>query len=266
MKIIVDERETLLFEQCNLLLTLPNSPYKNIQLIKKVLDLGDFILTRGDDEPVAIIERKTLQDLLASIKDGRYEEQSYRLANTVRDIPVFYLIEGTISSLRNEQEKRLVYSVMASLHFFKGFQTLRTHSYLETAEMLICMTDKIQRNLQKGIPLKRTVSQASQGSQGTMVPECHTSDVANYCTVVKKVKKENITPENIGEIILSQIPGISSVTAVAIMKHFSSISNLIDELKKNPARLENIQYETNGKLRKINRTCIQSIITYLIPA
>jgi ERCC4-type nuclease len=266
MKIIVDERETLLFEQCNLLLTLPNSPYKNIQLIKKVLDLGDFILTRGDDEPVAIIERKTLQDLLASIKDGRYEEQSYRLANTVRDIPVFYLIEGTISSLRNEQEKRLVYSVMASLHFFKGFQTLRTHSYLETAEMLICMTDKIQRNLQKGVPLKRTVSQASQDVQGTMVPECHTSDVANYCTVVKKVKKENITPENIGEIILSQIPGISSVTAVAIMKHFSSISNLIDELKKNPARLENIQYETNGKLRKINRTCIQSIITYLIPA
>jgi len=260
MKIIVDERETLLFEQCNLLLTLPNSPYKNTQLTKKVLDLGDFILTRGDDEPVAIIERKTLQDLLASIKDGRYEEQSYRLANTVRDIPVFYLIEGTISSLRSEQEKRLVYSVMASLHFFKGFQTLRTHSYTETAEMLICMTDKIQRNLQKGVPLKRTLS---QGSQGTMVPEV---DVANYCTVVKKVKKENITPENIGEIILSQIPGISSVTAVAIMKHFSSISNLIDELKKNPARLENIQYETNGKLRKINRTCIQSIITYLIPA
>jgi ERCC4-type nuclease len=262
MKIIVDERETLLFEQCNLLLTLPNSPYKNIQLTKKVLDLGDFILTRGDDEHVAIIERKTLQDLLASIKDGRYEEQSYRLANTVRDIPVFYLIEGTISSLRSEQEKRLVYSVMASLHFFKGFQTLRTHSYTETAEMLICMADKIERNLQKGVPLKRTLSQGVQGSQGTMAPEM---DVANYCTVVKKVKKENITPENIGEIILSQIPGISSVTAVAIMKHFTSISNLIDELKKSPARLENIQYETNGKLRKINRTCIQSIITYLIP-
>jgi ERCC4-type nuclease len=262
MKIIVDERETLLFEQCNLLLTLPNSPYKNIQLTQKVLDLGDFILTRGDDEPVAIIERKTLQDLLASIKDGRYEEQSYRLANTVRDIPVFYLIEGTISSLRSEQEKRLVYSVMASLHFFKGFQTLRTHSYTETAEMLICMTDKIERNLQKGVLLKRTLS---QGSQRTMVPEGQTSDVANYCTVVKKVKKENITPENIGEIILSQVPGISSVTAVAIMKHFTSISNLIDELKKNQARLDNIQYETNGKLRKINRTCIQSIITYLIP-
>jgi ERCC4-type nuclease len=258
MKIIVDERETLIFEHCNMLLTMTNNPYKGVHLIKQVLTLGDFILTKDDDEPVAIIERKTLQDLLASIKDGRYEEQSYRLANTVHDIPIFYLIEGTISSLRTEQEKKLVYSAMTSLHFFKGFQTLRTHSSAETSALLICMVDKIERNLQKGIPLKHcNTINTSDGMS---------SNVANYCTVVKKVKKENITPENIGEIILSQIPGISSVTAVAIMKQFTSISNLIDELKKNPDRLENIQYETNGKLRKINRTCIQSIITYLVPA
>ena len=255
MKIIVDEREILIYG--NLTLTLVNTQYKNIQLIKQVLDLGDFILTKDDDEPVAIIERKTLQDLLASIKDGRYEEQSYRLANTIRDIPIFYLIEGNISSLRTEQDKKLVYSAMTSLHFFKGFQTLRTHSSTVSAELIIYMADKIDRNLQKGIPLKHIATNSS--------PEGQTTEVAKYCTVVKKVKKENITPENIGEIILSQIPGISSVTAVAIMKHFTSISNLIDELKKNSDRLENIQYETNGKLRKINRTCIQSIITYLIP-
>ena len=257
MKIIVDDREILIYEQCNMLLTMVNNSYKNIQLTKQVLALGDFILTKDNDEHVAIIERKTLQDLLASIKDGRYEEQSYRLANTIRDIPIFYLIEGNISSLRTEQEKKLVYSAMTSLHFFKGFQTLRTHSSTESAELMVSMADKIERNLQKGVPLKHIATNAS--------PDGQTTEVANYCTVVKKVKKENITPENIGEIILSQIPGISSVTAVVIMKQFTSISNLIDELKKNPNRLDNIQYETNGKLRKINRTSIQSIITYLIP-
>ena len=40
--------------------------------------------------------------------------------------------------------------------------------------------------------------------------------------VVKKVKKENITPENIGEIILSQIPGVSSHTSQIIMNKFGS--------------------------------------------
>ena len=91
-------------------------------------------------------------------------------------------------------------------------------------------------------------------------------EIANYCTVVKKIKKENITPENIGEIILSQIPGISSVTAIAIMKNFNNISLLIDTMKQNPNCLENIQYETNGKMRKISKSCIQSIIKYLLPS
>ena len=256
MKIIIDERETLIFDHCNSLFNI--QPYKSIVISKQVLPLGDFILTTDQDETVAIIERKTLQDLLASIKDGRYEEQSYRLANSVelQNIPIFYLIEGGMSSLRTNQEKKLIYSVITSLHFFKGFQTLRTYSPIETAELLLCMVDKIERNFQKGLSLKKTQSVCDNE-----IPK----EVANYCTVVKKVKKENITPDNIGEIILSQIPGISSVTAIAIMKKFHNISFLIDEMKKHPDCLENIQYETNGKMRKISKSCIQSIIIYLIP-
>ena len=42
------------------------------------LPLGDIIIC-DEEEELLIIERKTLQDLAASIKDGRYEEQSYRL-------------------------------------------------------------------------------------------------------------------------------------------------------------------------------------------
>ena len=62
---------------------------------------------------------------------------------------------------------------------------------------------------------------------------------SNYCTVVKKVKKDNVTPDNIGEIILCQIPGISSVTAMAIMKHFNTFPKLIEELQKNSQCIEN---------------------------
>lgn len=41
----------------------------------------------------------------------------------------------------------------------------------------------------------------------------------DYVGVVKKVKKDNITSDNIGEIMLCQIPGISSVTALAVMEN-----------------------------------------------
>ena len=54
----------------------------------------------------------------------------------------------------------------------------------------------------------------------------------DYVSVVKKVKKENITPENIAEIMLCQIPGISSVTALAIMDKFKTLPNLIQEVQQ----------------------------------
>ena len=78
------------------------------------------------------------------------------------------------------------------------------------------------------------------------------------------MKKENITPDNIGEIVLSQIPGISSVTAIAIMKKFSTFPRFMDALKENQNCLDDIVTETNGKTRKISKSCIENIIKYFI--
>ena len=84
-----------------------------------------------------------------------------------------------------------------------------------------------------------------------------------YCTVIKKKKNANITPENFGEIILCQIPTISSTTAIAIMKEFLTINNLIEKLKINENCLNEITTETNSKKRKISKTSIKNIIKFL---
>ena len=87
----------------------------------------------------------------------------------------------------------------------------------------------------------------------------------DYCSVVKKVKKDNITIDNIGEIMLCQIPGISSVTAIAILSKFKNLPDLILEMKKDPTCLNTISYTTsNGQSRKISKACIASIIKFLI--
>ena len=50
----------------------------------------------------------------------------------------------------------------------------------------------------------------------------------------KKREKKNITPENIGEIILSQIPGVSSHTSKVIMNKYGSLLyGLLCELDTN---------------------------------
>jgi ERCC4-type nuclease len=87
----------------------------------------------------------------------------------------------------------------------------------------------------------------------------------DYISVVKKVKKENITPENIAEIMLCQIPGISSVTAIAIMDKFKTIPNLINEIHQNDNCLKDISYQNSkGQSRKINKTSLANIVKFLL--
>jgi ERCC4-type nuclease len=84
-----------------------------------------------------------------------------------------------------------------------------------------------------------------------------------YSLHMKRVKKNNITPENIGEIMLSQIPNVSVPTAISIMKQYKTISSLITSLQNDEHCLDTIKNES-GKERKINKTSISSIIKYLL--
>ena len=82
-----------------------------------------------------------------------------------------------------------------------------------------------------------------------------------YSLHMKRVKKNNITPENIGEIMLSQIPNVSVPTAISIMKQYKTISSLITSLQNDEHCLDAIKNENE---RKINKTSISSIIKYLL--
>jgi ERCC4-type nuclease len=299
MKVIIDEREHGLFEKCQLILqSQKNASY--VILSKEVLQLGDIFITTDDNKPLIIIERKTFSDLLSSIKDGRYEEQSYRLQHS-SGIPghsIIYLLEGMFSQLNNPNDKKIIYSAMTSLFFFKGFTINRTSTIQETAEWILHMADKIERSFAKNIfpyylsnhfrkqetnsieDNSAVVSDASISTATTTTTASNTNIIqseitqssptnADYCSVVKKQKKDNITTENIGEIILCQIPGISSTTAISIMKQFSGFPHFLEEIKKNPQCLENIVIENgkqdeNKKGRKISKSCVENIRRFLL--
>jgi ERCC4-type nuclease len=283
MKVIIDEREVDLFDKCYSIVNCEGNA-TSIQLFKQVLPLGDVLIRSDEDKDIMIIERKSFQDLLASIKDGRYEEQSYRLTHS-SGYPlhnIVYVLEGLFSQLKNVAEKKLIYSCIASLNFFKGFSVMKTSSVRESAELVLWMAVKIDRDIAKGkIPwyLLRTSQSSHLPPLTEPHPSCKSTTPSDpcepnapnesaqtssqYCSVVKKTKKENITPENIGEILLCQIPGISSVTALSIMKQFQNFPDLLEQLQNNPHILNNIQYECNGKMRKINKSSIENIKKYL---
>ena len=243
MKIIIDEREAMLYELC-----ISMNQTLNMPIEKRVLELGD-ILFMSDDESIThlIIERKSFADLLSSIKDGRYAEQSHRLRNCFPNPHnVVYLLEGMFSTVKNDADKHKIIACVASLNYFKGFSVLRTISMTETAQHIIYMADKIIRELKKGTTVENT------GSNEPRVAE-------PYCSVVKTSKKANITKENIGEIILCQIPGISSTTAVELMKPFHNFAEFMDKIRTEPTYFDGL---TVGK-RKLGSNVIKGIKEFL---
>ena len=289
MKLIIDEREHDLYEKCYSIINTEGNT-TSIQLFKQVLPIGDILIRTDEDKDVMLVERKSFADLMASIKDGRYEEQSYRLtySSGFPSHNIVYLLEGMFSQLKSLTEKKIVYSAITSLNYFKGFSVMRTATVRESAELLVWMTNKIDRDFVKGkIPaylINPCPTQTSQPAgqvdsetnedvgdvlireppENIVMEENPISNAPNYCTVVKKVKKDNITPENIGEIILCQIPGISSVTAMAIMKKFRSFPHFLEEMKKSTEVLENLVCENNGKSRKISKACVENIKRFLL--
>lgn len=254
MKVIIDERETSLYELCL------NSEYLNKEMFvleKRVLQLGDILFTNDDESTTFLcIERKSLQDLLASIKDGRYSEQSYRLSNCFPNPHnVVYLLEGMLSTVK---DKKVVISCIASLNYFKGFSVHRTVSLAETTMYILCMADKIAKEIKKGTkPIgDKVVVNESVINESAEKP----LESTDYCNVVKVSKKANITKENIGQMILMQIPGISSAISIEIMKPFSNFLEFVDRIRSDPEYLT--QIKVNG--RKIGSNVLKGINEFIL--
>ena len=272
MKIIIDERETALYDLC------PKTG--KIAIEKKVLNLGDIIFTNDDETSIyLVIERKSFRDLLASIKDGRYAEQSYRLTNCFPEPHnTVYLLEGMFSTLPREEDKKLVISCMASLNFFKGFSVMRTTSIAETAQHIVYMAEKIDKELKAGKEGRYFVNTSKISQNKIEHIEVLTNDdntpivsapsqtpsATDYCGVVKASKKANITKENIGQMILMQIPGISSITAIEIMRPFANLLEFIDKIREDKTYLNTVILEAGGKKRKLGSNIVKSINELLL--
>jgi ERCC4-type nuclease len=268
MKIIIDERETALYDLC------PKTG--KIAIEKKVLHLGDIVFANDDETSIYMVfERKSFRDLLASIKDGRYAEQSYRLTNCFPEPHnTVYLLEGMFSTLPKEEDKKLVISCIASLNYFKGFSVMRTVSIAETAQHILYMAEKIDKEIKSGKIGKYCKTSKITENKMENIEENKKDDVlingdsnvplqvpsaTDYCGVVKASKKANITKDNIGQMILMQIPGISSITAIEIMRPFTNLLEFIDKIRSDKTYLNSVILEVNGKKRKLGSNIIKSI-------
>lgn len=228
----------------------------NISIDTESLPIGDIVFVSQDKE-LLIIERKKVSDLAASIKDGRYKEQSYRLdGHTIPNHNIMYIVEGNMNYGR--MDKSTMLSSVFSLNHYQGFSVWKTNNITETAEFLVNSAKYMLKSK------KEPYYNSNKKDENNDIPQSGGTDT-DYVNVVKTVKKDNVTPQNISEIMLCQIPGVGAAAAIAIIQHFKSIVNLIADLQEQGEDcLKNIEVTAaSGKTKKLNKTCIANIIKYL---
>lgn len=275
MKVILDNREpqtlkTLIMDK------IPSMELRN-------LEIGDIIILDENDNVKLIFERKCIPDLLSSIKDGRYKDQSFRLKEyPLHNHNIYYIIEGSIINLvngknnYNEISQKSLYSAMFSLSYTKGFSLLHTSGIIETAEFIIHYYEKLVKdksikpyyNFNENIIINNEENNEKYETKDQATDEEKNNKKYNekdeYSLQIKTSKKSFITKENINEIMLSQIPNISIHIAKSIMNKFNSLENLISKLKEDKNCLDNIKIITKNSERKISKNAIQNIINYLL--
>jgi ERCC4-type nuclease len=273
---IIDFREKDIIKYC-IEMNEENKLNKNYIDIKiENLLLGDILIDK------LLIERKTINDLAASIVDGRYREQSFRLLKALQEgFKVFYFIEGNIDLYKGTISKNTLVSTIYSLTH-KGFQVLLTKNSKETAFFLLQFSQKIKKEKDKVVE-KNIVSVGLDVSINiidtpkdrdkdnfvghslidtkNLIESVNDIDVTyeNTQGVIQTKKNKNITKDNISVFMLCQIPGISIKTAGILLEKYGHISKLILSIKENPNEIEN--FRTNNK--KLNKNIIKNLNEYL---
>ena len=239
----IDYREAKLIEEFKI---------NNFNYSVENLTLGDIVI-KNDNEVKCLFERKTINDLAASIVDGRYKEQSFRLSKALDEgFKVFYFIEGNMDLYTGSISKNTLISTVYSLTN-KGFQVLLTKNSKETACFVLQFAEKMKKNEKDP---KDTKDISFNNTQLYVKQEV---TYENTQGVIQTKKNKNITKDNISVFMLCQIPGISTTTAGILLQKYGHLSKMIIAMKENPNEIE--EFRNNNK--KLNKNIIQNLNEYL---
>jgi ERCC4-type nuclease len=207
------------------------------------LEHADFQILDSDGTILFLFERKTIDDLLASIKDGRYKNQKAKLFESYKPSQIYYIIEGTIKYNEVSHTKdKIIQSAILNTMLRDKIGIMNTKNNKDTFE---CIINIFNRYIDD--PSKYQID-AQTISKETIV---ETKSTSSKSEVFKKM--------------LCQIPSINDKTAQTLVDTYTSLPNMINTLQQLGSN-ENISktlehLKVNN--RKISKRVVEQIITCL---
>ena len=225
---------------------------KEISYEKKQLLLGDIQYLINNTETSTfidyVIERKTVKDLLASVKDGRYKEQKGRILSQIEQKKIgtfFYIIEGSSHYLK-PYEKSIYQGALISISLRDNIHIIKTDSFCDTGDFLIRL-------------YKRLIKEDLHNIENEIQP-------IKYIETLKASKKANIEPITAQCMALGVVPGISYKMATEIIKKYKTLGDLFGAYQSLETEEEKINLLKNIEItekRNLGLSASKNIYKYL---
>ncbi len=191
--------------------------YHDVNVQAKVLEVGDFVVG-----PDVVIERKTVEDFLQSLIDGRLMGQLLNMSNAYAR-PVM-LLEGNPSdlfTLRNVHENAII-GMMSTIAVTYRIPILFTKDAKESAKFVYSIAKKEQLGKNSEIRLR-------MGRKGLSLHEQQ-------------------------RFLVEGLPNIGPGAALELLKHFGTIQNIMNADEKELQEVANIGPKKAQALHKVIRS------------
>jgi ERCC4-type nuclease len=180
----------------------------------KTLPVGDIWIGLSGEQMIPggiVIERKTTDDLEASILDGRYREQRTRLTTYCQESGArpLYVIEGPMDRLWGKLTQETLQKYLNRLMLRYGVSVIHVDSMVNTAKL--CRT---------------LLSQISEDA--TVFVSTNPASLPYSSTVSISKKGNRDDPRNFAACALQGCPGISFAASDAILNTFTNFKGVLE--------------------------------------
>lgn len=239
----IDHRETELIQ------ILKSKEENSFEIVS--LDHGDIHLLYKDQVEI-VVERKTFQDVLSSIHDGRWSEQKLRAMSCLSTTRLFYIIELG-NELWNDNFTKAAFKNFSSVSNESGFNAIINlfivynipFLFVKNAIMTVEMIQLFCRQLEK----KKDDHDLQASYEKSFIKSI---------SGLQSKRKENLDSSMYYLHCLMGIPSISHKTATQIKTLFPTLQNFTEFIKNN-SESELQKYWKTKFARKINANSVNFI-------
>ena len=204
LRIIIDERE-----RKSGIPKLLKSIGVNVEI--KTLPIGDYIVSHE-----TVVERKSINDLISSIFDGRLFDQCNRLKEHFQ-FPII-LLEGDVDEIESITENPLVfYGALSTIAIDYKIPIIPTPNASHTAKLLVSLSSR------------------KESIKGPLL---------------KKIKKSNDVQKQQLSVLCS-LPGVGEKIAIRMLEKFDSPLKVLSASTKDLAKIPGLGESRAKKIKKM---------------